>query len=147
MNRSLRRLTVLILVAAGAAPVLAQGADDAIIGSLPSWDYNHDGIYTCANWKRYMAELFSKADRKKRGYIDANEFEAIKAAEPMFASAEFAYFDSKGTGRLTRSDFVDWPSPFFIRYDSRHTCRVARADLNVPQAAPQPTRRGRGRRG
>jgi hypothetical protein len=147
MNRSLRRLTVLMLVAAGAAPALAQGADDAIIGSLPSWDYNHDGIYTCANWKRYMAELFGKADRKKRGYIDANEFEAIKAAEPMFASAEFAYFDSKGTGRLTRSDFVDWPSPFFIRYDSRHTCRVARADLNVPQAAPQPTRRGRGRRG
>ena len=136
-----RWLGVLLLLAGNVAPSLAQDAGDAMIGSLPNWDYDHNGVFTCANWKRYMAQLFGKADRKKRGYIDAQEFEAIKAADPMFSTAEFAYFDPKGTGRLTRSDFVDWPSPFFIRYDTRHTCRVARSDLNVPQTAPAPARR------
>jgi hypothetical protein len=146
MGRASRCLAAILLLAASAPPASAQGANDTMIGSLPNWDYNHDGIYTCANWRRYMGELFGKADRKKRGYIDAGEFEAIKAADPMFANAEFAYFDQKHTGRLAKGDFVDWPSPFFIRYDSRHTCRVARSDLNVPQAAPQPSRRrGRGR--
>ena len=141
-----RSLAIIAFLLAGAGPALAQGADDMMIGSLPSWDYNHDGVYTCANWKRYMGELFSKADRKKRGFIDASEFETIKAAAPMFANAEFAYFDPKGTGRLTRADFVDWPSPFFIRYDTRHTCRVERSELNLPQSAPAPTGRKRGRR-
>jgi hypothetical protein len=140
--RPASRCLVALIFIAGASPVaLAQGTDDPMIGSLPNWDYDHDGVYTCANWKRYMAQLFNKADRKKRGYIDAGEFEAIKSADPMFASAEFGYFDPKGTGRIARTDFIDWPSPFFIRYDSRRTCRVARADLNLPQAAPQPTRR------
>jgi hypothetical protein len=124
------------------ASAFAQDAGDPVIASLPNWDYNHDGVYTCANWKRYMAQIFDRADRKKRGYIDAQEFEAVKAADPMFISAEFAYFDPKGTGRITRTDFIDWPSPFFIRYDTRHTCRVARSDLNVPQA-PQTGKRGR----
>jgi hypothetical protein len=113
-------------------------AGDPMIGSLPNWDYNHDGIFTCANWKRYMAQIFGQADRKKRGYIDAQEFEAIKAADPMFSTADFAYFDQKGTGRIMRSDFMEWPSPFFARYDTRHTCRVARSDLNLPQAGPSP---------
>jgi hypothetical protein len=134
-------LGVFLLLATGAVPALAQDAGDAMIGSLPNWDFNHDGIFTCANWKRYMAQLFSRADAKKRGYIDAHEFEAIKTADPMFATAEFGYFDSKGSGRLTRSDFIDFPSPFFIRYDTRHTCRVARSDLNLPQAAPGAARK------
>jgi hypothetical protein len=138
----------ILLLTCGTVPALAQGAaaqpegasaGDPMIGSLPNWDFDHDGVFTCANWKRYMAQLFSRADRKKRGYIDAQEFETIKAADPMFTTAEFSYFDPKGTGRLTRTDFIDWPSPFFIRYDTRHTCRVARTDLNAPGAAATPT--------
>ena len=145
MNAATKSFAVLLLLAGEIAPALAQdpGANDPMIGSLPNWDFNHDGVYTCANWKRYMEQIFSRADRKKRGYIDAQEFGAIKSADPMFATAEFGYFDPKGTGRLTRSDFVDWPSPFFIRYDTRHTCRVSRAETNAPPAAPAASRRRR----
>jgi hypothetical protein len=121
-----------------------QTADDPVVASLPNWDFNHDGIFTCENWKRYMTQIFNRADRKRRGYIDAQEFEAIKAADLMFASSDFGYFDEQHKGRITRSDFVDRPSPFFVRYDKRHTCRVARADLNaLPEEAPAPRKRGR----
>jgi Ca2+-binding EF-hand superfamily protein len=81
-----------------------------------------------------MTQLFNHADRQKRGYITTREFEAIKSAEPMFANSDFDYFDEQKKGRINRSDFVDRPSPFFVRYDTRHTCRVARAEINA--AAP-----------
>jgi hypothetical protein len=122
--------------------------DDPIIASLVNWDFNHDEIFTCENWKRYMAQLFNHADRQKRGYITAREFEAIKSADPMFANADFDYFDEQKKGRITRSDFVDRPSPFFVRYDTKHTCRVARAEINAaaPAAVSSPRRSRSGMR-
>jgi hypothetical protein len=157
MKTAPRSCAILLLLASQIAPALAQSregrsaqqdqgtaADDPVIASLPYWDFNHDGVYTCENWKRYMTQIFNQADRRKRGSIDAEEFEAVKAADPMFAHAEFGYFDDKKKGRITRNDFVDRPSPFFLRYDSKHTCRVARANINAPApASAAPQRRGR----
>src|SRR5262249_20834649 len=97
MNSTSRYLC-LLLVIAQVSPALAQSwrgagvrqsqdsvaADDPIIASLPNWDFNHDGIFTCANWKRYMTQIFNLADRRKRGYITVDEFEIIKKSDPMF---------------------------------------------------------------
>jgi hypothetical protein len=154
---------LLILLVTRIAPAFAQThqngrgqqstatGDDPIIASLVNWDFNHDEIFTCENWKRYMAQLFNHADRQKRGYITAREFEAIKSADPMFANADFDYFDEQKKGRITRSDFVDRPSPFFVRYDTKHTCRVARAEINaaapVAASSPRRSRSGMGRGG
>jgi hypothetical protein len=129
----------------------ATTADDPIIASLMNWDFNHDGVFTCENWKRYMTQLFNRADKQKRGFITANEFEAIKAADPMFANADFGYFDEQKKGRITRSEFVDRPSPFFARYDTKHTCRVARNEINAAASAtvssPRRGHSGMGRKG
>jgi len=40
----------------------AASAEDPIVASLPNWDFNHDGIFTCENWKKYMSQLFNRAD-------------------------------------------------------------------------------------
>src|ERR1700731_2704064 len=154
---------LLILLVTRIAPAFAQAhqngrgqqstatGDDPIIASLLNWDFNHDGVFTCENWKRYMTQLFNNADRQKRGYLTATEFEAIKSADPMFANADFDYFDVRKKGRITRSDFVDRPSPFFVRYDTKHTCRVARAEINAPApvaaSSPRRGRSGMGRGG
>ena len=156
MNSGSRYLICSLLVLIQPLPALAQspgsggaqhgqGADDPIIASLPNWDFNHDGIFTCANWKRYMTQLFNLADRRKRGYITADEFEVVKKSDPMFTNADFDYFDQRKKGRITRSDFVDMPSPFFIRYDPKHACRVSRTELLAPApvTAAAPQRRGR----
>ena len=89
-----------------------------------------------------MTQLFNHADRQKRGYITAREFEVIKSADPMFANADFDYFDEQKKGRITRSDFVDRPSPFFVRYDTKHTCRVTKAEINAAPANAPSARRG-----
>jgi hypothetical protein len=157
------RLFLVGLVALAASPALAQGrgkgsasdagssaANDPLVASLANWDFNHDSVFTCANWKRYMTQLFNEADRKKRGFIGAEEFETIKAADPMFSGSDFDYFDEAHKGRITKSDFVDRPSQFFLRYDKKHSCRVTMADINAPAVAPVQQPRGRsggGRKG
>jgi len=102
---------------------------DVAVSSAPNWDLNHDGIYTCAEWKQYVDRLFTLADRRRRGFIDAKEFGTIRKADPMFADADFDYFDDNKDGRLTRREFVDKPSPFFARYDRDGDCRVTPDEL------------------
>ena len=46
----------------------------------------------------------------RRGYIDEKQFKIIKYASPIFAKAEFGYFDENGDGRITKAEFVDKPS-------------------------------------
>src|SRR5260370_19502253 len=139
MKTAPRSCAILLLLASQIAPALAQSregrsaqqdqgtaADDPVIASLPYWDFNHDGVYTCENWKRYMTQIFNQADRRKRGSIDAEEIQAVIAAVPMFRHAEIGYFDDKKKGGITRHDFVDTLSPFYLRYDYKHTSRRAR---------------------
>ncbi|WP_433996630.1 hypothetical protein [Bradyrhizobium liaoningense] len=52
----------------------------------PIWDYDHDGTYTCEEWKRYMDQLFRLADRNRDGFLDAAEFPAIGSRTPRAIS-------------------------------------------------------------
>jgi EF hand len=82
------------------------------------------GVYTCEEWKRYVAKLFDQADRNRDGFLDAKEFEAIRKADPMYKDADVAYFDDNRDGRVSRAEFVNQQNPFFARYDKKGTCRV-----------------------
>jgi hypothetical protein len=98
-----------------------------------------EGVYTCEEWKRYATRLFNDADHNRDGYVDAREFEAIQKADSMMESADLAYFDDNRDGRLSRSEFVDKPNPFFARYDKKGTCRVTLDDLSgEPPAREKP---------
>ena len=46
------------------------------------WDANHDGVYTCAEWKSYLDRMFTLADRNRDGHLDAKEFETVRPAQP-----------------------------------------------------------------
>ena len=81
-------VTLAILVACnslGASLAVAQARSDPMLNNLPMWDANHDGIYTCDEWKIHVTTLFNKADRNHDGYLTAEEFATIKRAEPLFA--------------------------------------------------------------
>jgi hypothetical protein len=117
---------------------------DPLLASLPRWDANHDGVYTCDEWKLYVNRLFNAADRSGRGYINAKQFEAIQHGDPMFADADFAYFDENKDGQLSRSEFVDAPSPFFLRFDKNGDCKVTSDELKSSPKPPEQPRRGRG---
>ena len=65
------------------------------------WDANHDGIYTCDEWKGYLDRLFTLADRNRDGHLDPSEFSTIRRAGTAFAEADFGYFDENQDGKIT----------------------------------------------
>jgi Ca2+-binding EF-hand superfamily protein len=95
------------------------------------------GVYSCDQWRRYVTDLFDRADRYHRGYIDEKQFKIIKYASPIFAKAEFGYFDENREGRITKAEFVDKPSEFVLRLDKRHDCRVTPDEMNQASPAAQ----------
>jgi hypothetical protein len=144
--RRLMLTPVVILIAGNAAaqsPTLGpeKHGTDLVRTTAPDWDLNHDGIYTCEEWKIHVTTLFNKADRNHDGYLTADEFATIKRAEPLFADADMAYFDDNKDGRISRSEFIDKPSPFFQRFDLNHDCRVTPDELagkKPPEKKPAP---------
>jgi hypothetical protein len=112
------------LLSAGSSVALAQSASqtDAMLNKgPPSWDANHDGVYTCDEWKSYMDRLFKSADRNHDGKLDRSEFATVQKAD-----ADFGYFDENQDGKITRAEFVEKESPFILRFDTNGDCRVTR---------------------
>jgi hypothetical protein len=153
-------LALIILLAGWTDPATAQGrrsegqttslpsANDALLLSAPTWDVNHDGVLTCDEWKRHATRLFRMADRNNDGSVNAEEFNSIRQADRLFASADLAYFDVNGDGRLSSAEFVDKPSPFFARFDKNGDCKVTPAEMTATRApAERPAGRKKDRAG
>lgn len=119
---------------------------DPLPDGPPIWDYDHDGTYTCDEWKRYMDQLFRLADKNRDGFLSASEFPVIRRAERSFAQAELGYFDDNGDGKVSRSELVDKPSRFIGQYDSNADCKVTAAELRGG-TSPAPGGGGRPGRG
>ncbi len=133
--------------AAGFAPqVFAQQAEEPLLATANEWGGQH-GVYTCAQWRAYVTRMYRLADPRHRGYIEAKDFEIIKKASPVFQTATFDYFDMAGKGRVTQKEFIEFESPFFARFDKKHTCHVTGEDIraaNTPTQTQTPQQRGGG---
>ena len=132
---------VILCIAAGSAAAQGRKSSETTTGSKYSgmdpflvwatdWgDPKGEGVYTCEQWKQFAAKTFNEADRNHDGYVDAQEFGAIRKAHAMFKDADLGYFDDNQDGRLSRGEFVDKPNPLFARYDKKGTCRVTLDDI------------------
>jgi hypothetical protein len=145
-----QRALVLAAIAAlcsagGFAPhVFAQQADEPLVATAREWG-GQNGVYTCDQWRAYVTRMYRLADPRHRGYIEAKDFEIIKKASPVFQMATFDYFDMTGKGRVTQKEFIEFESPFFARFDKRHSCRVTSEDIraaNTPTQTQTPQQRG-----
>jgi hypothetical protein len=122
------------------------GSDPFVSWAAIWGDPKHEGVYTCEEWRQYATRVFNEADRNHDGYLDAQEFEAVRKADPMFKDADIGYFDDNRDGRVSRSEFVDKPNPLFARYDKKGTCRVTLDDIVDALSPKEKTRPERGRR-
>lgn len=120
--------------------------DDPLANGPLIWDYNHDGVYTCDEWKRYADQLFTLADRNRDGFLDTSEFPTIRRAERTFADADLDYFDDNRDGKISRSEFVDKPSLFITRFDKNVDCRVTPDELKGGTPSQKRTPEGEGGR-
>jgi hypothetical protein len=109
------------------------------------WDANHDGIYTCDEWKSYLDRQFTLADRNRDGHLDPSEFTTIRRAGSAFADADFGYFDENQDGKITRSEFVDKPSEFILLHDKNGDCRVTQDEMKGTSTDQKPAN-GRGKK-
>jgi hypothetical protein len=141
------------LLLTNAHPALAQSAQPAQDAPIKKngpeiWDANHDGIYTCQEWKSYLDRIFTAADRNHDGTLDPSEFASVRKADSMLAEADFGYFDENQDGKITRKEFVDKPSEFILRYDKNGDCRVTPEEIregNAPKGPQGPVQRPRDR--
>jgi hypothetical protein len=142
----------LALLFTGSSLAFAQSAsrpDPMLNNGPPIWDTNHDGIYTCDEWKSFMDRLFKSADRNRDGFLSPSEFEAVKKADPSLAEAEFGYFDENQDGKISRNEFVEKPSVFILRFDKNGDCKVTPDELRAASKpgtdprAPQERQRDR----
>ena len=124
----------------GVSPVFAQSrpADPLLGNGPPIWDTNHDGVFTCEEWKSFMERLFVSADKGRKGFLTPKEFDSIKKADPGLADADFGYFDENQDGKISRKEFVEKPNVFILRFDKNGDCRVTPEELKAG-ATPAPT--------
>ena len=64
----------------------------------PTWDRNHDGVYTCDEWKSFLDRIFTLADRNRDGILSPSEFTTVQKADATLADADFGYFDENQDG-------------------------------------------------
>jgi hypothetical protein len=141
-----REMLILAIIAVCLGPactsaVLAQSAaqtDGMLKGGPPSWDTNRDGVYTCAEWKDFMGRLFGSADRNRDGKLDVSEFAVVQKADPSLADSDFGYFDENQDHKISRSEFVEKPSPFILRFDADGDCRVTGDEIKAALAPKGP---------
>jgi Ca2+-binding EF-hand superfamily protein len=133
----------------GVSLALAQARTDPMLNNGPPvWDANHDGVFTCEEWKSFLDRLFVLADKGKKGFLTRQEFESIKKADPSLAEADFGYFDENQDGKISRKEFVEKPSVFILRFDKNGDCRVTPEELKAattPQSTGGPQERPRDR--
>ena len=127
-----------------------QPAQDALLkNGPPIWDTNHDGVFTCDEWKSFVDRIFTSADRNHDGNLSPSEFETVRKADATLADADFGYFDENQDGKITRKEFVEKPNVFISRFDRNGDCRVTADEIKAavtpkgPQGPPERPRSGR----
>ena len=72
----------------GGVPGGKPATPDPLMAAASRWDADHDGVFTCEEWKQYASRLFTLADKNTDGFLDAKEFQQLGKVEPIFADAE-----------------------------------------------------------
>jgi hypothetical protein len=116
-----------LLLAAGPVALAQTPQEEA-------WDGNHDGIYTCNEWRSYLDRVFTMADRNHDGILDKAEFATVRKSGGALAEADFGYFDENQDGKIMRNEFVSKQSEFILRYDRNGDCRVTPDEIKAGNA-------------
>ncbi|MEQ1718879.1 MAG: histidine kinase [Hyphomicrobium sp.] len=103
--------------------------DRVFLMAAGSWDKNRDNTVTCDEWKGYATELFNGADANRDDAVDQTEWSRVVAVDRMFSTADLAYYDANGDGKVVRTEFVDKQNPAFRLLDTSNTCMLSGAQV------------------
>jgi len=97
-----------------------------------SADTNGDGVITREEFHAARERLFARLDRNGDGYIDKDDLSGRlagrqKAQERL--AALVTQLDKDGDGRVSRTEFVDGPTPLFDRADTDHNGELSKDEV------------------
>lgn len=116
-------LIVVAAVSAFTAPAYAQTArQQRIVDRMLEADVNSDGAISHQELMDHRAEQFPRMDRNGDGFFNAEDIPSFVMNRTSGGNARLtdlvAQFDTDNDGRISRSEFLDGPSPFFEKLDS-----------------------------
>jgi Ca2+-binding EF-hand superfamily protein len=97
-----------------------------------SADTNGDGVITREEFHAARERLFARLDRNGDGFIDKEDMSGRLAGRQKAQErlAELVTeLDKDGDGRVSRSEFVDGPTPLFDRADTDHNGELSKDEV------------------
>lgn len=125
----------------GPGPGQMNETDRIFLMAAGTWDSDHDGQVTCAEWQGYLNELVASADKSRDGALNVEEFATLVRTDRLFAAADFTFWDTDHDGKVTREDMVARPNPAITLLDRDKNCVLTDTELAVArplQNAPGP---------
>jgi Ca2+-binding EF-hand superfamily protein len=97
-----------------------------------SADTNGDGVITREEFRAARERLFARLDRNGDGFIDKDDMSGRlarrqKAQERL--AALITQLDADGDGRVSKSEFVEGPTPLFDRADTDHNGELSQDEV------------------
>jgi Ca2+-binding EF-hand superfamily protein len=104
-----------------------------------SADTNGDGVITREEFHAARERMFVRLDRNGDGYIDKGDMSGRLAGRQKAQErlAELVtQLDRDGDGRVSKTEFVDGPTPLFDRADTDHNGELSKEEVAAIRAEP-----------
>lgn len=100
--------------------------DRQFIAAAQTWDLNKDGAVSCEEWAEYIRGAVRDADTNGDGALDAGEWQKLVGSDRLFETANLAYYDGNGDGRVTADEMIAKPNLAFKLLDRNNDCQIDR---------------------
>jgi hypothetical protein len=127
-------MSAMSVIAFGAVPASAQGNVDPA-EMMERADVNGDGNISWAEMTQSREKAFTKLDRNRDGSADKKDRPTFGGARFDEAMRTFAPADANRDGRISRSEFMNAPSPAFEAADTNNDRVVTAAEAKVLKTA------------
>ena len=134
MNAPLLASALMVLGMAGmSAPAAAQQGQDPM-EMLDQADRNGDGSITWAEVMASRESAFAQLDRNRDGFADRQDRPRVGGDRFDQAMRQFASADANRDGRISRSEFMNAPSPQFDAADTNRDRVLSSAEIRAARA-------------